>query len=89
MALGADRQRVLRLIVAHGLKLAAIGIALGVAGAAAATQTIASILYKVTPTDPLSFGGVILFLLAVAAAASYLPARRAMAVDPVVALRQQ
>jgi putative ABC transport system permease protein len=89
MALGADRQRVLRLIVAHGLKLAAIGIALGVAGAAAATQTIASILYNVTPTDPLSFGGVILFLLAVAAAASYLPARRAMAVDPVVALRQQ
>jgi ABC-type antimicrobial peptide transport system permease subunit len=89
MALGADRGAVLRLVVAHGLKLAGIGVALGVAGAAAATQTIKTILYNVTPTDPLSFGGVILFLFGVAAAASYLPARRAMAVDPIVALRNQ
>jgi putative ABC transport system permease protein len=89
MALGADRRHVLRLIVAQGLKLAAIGILVGVAGAAVATQSIGSVLYNVTPTDPLSFGGVIGFLLGVAITASYLPARRAMAVDPIVALRDQ
>jgi putative ABC transport system permease protein len=89
MALGAERRDVLRLIIAHGMKLAGVGIAAGVVGAAAATQSIKSVLHNVTPTDPLSFGGVIVFLTLVAAAASYLPARRAMAVDPIVALRDQ
>jgi putative ABC transport system permease protein len=89
MALGAERRDVLRLIIAHGMKLAGVGIAAGVVGAAAATQSIKSVLHNVTPTDPVSFGGVIAFLTLVAAAASYLPARRAMAVDPIVALRDQ
>ena len=87
VALGAERRDVLRLIVGQGLRLAGIGIVLGMAGAAAVTWVIRSILYNVTPTDPVSFGGVALFLSLTAAIASYIPARRAMAVDPIVALR--
>ncbi len=87
VALGAERRDVLRLIVGQGLRLAGIGIVLGMAGAAGVTWVIRSILYNVTPTDPLSFGGVALFLSLTAAIASYIPARRAMAVDPIVALR--
>lgn len=87
MALGAERRDVLRLIVGQGLKLAGIGVVLGVAGAFGVTPVVRSMLYNVTPSDPLSFGGVAMFLLLVAAAASYLPARRAMAVDPIVAIR--
>ncbi|HJR59246.1 MAG TPA: ABC transporter permease [Vicinamibacterales bacterium] len=87
LALGAGRHDVLRLIVGQGLRLAAWGIAGGLVGAAAVTWIIQSILYNVTPTDPVSFGGVALFLTIIAALASYLPARRAMAVDPIVALR--
>jgi putative ABC transport system permease protein len=89
VALGAARRDVLRLILGHGMKLAAIGIAVGVVGAAGATQFIKTILFNVTPTDPLSFAGVALFLTAVALLASYVPARRAMAVDPIVALRRE
>jgi putative ABC transport system permease protein len=87
VALGAERRDVLRLILVHGMKLAAIGIVLGIGLAAAATQGIKTVLYNVTPTDPLSFGGVAVFLTLVALTASYIPARRAMAVDPIVALR--
>ena len=77
----------LRLIVGQGLRLAGFGIVLGMAGAVGVTWVIKSILYNVTPTDPVSFGGVALFLTVTAALASYIPARRAMAVDPIVALR--
>jgi putative ABC transport system permease protein len=87
VALGAGRRDVLRLIVGHGLRLAAWGIAAGIVGAAAVTWIIRSILYNVTPTDPVSFGSVAMFLTMIATLASYLPARRAMAVDPIVALR--
>jgi putative ABC transport system permease protein len=89
MALGAERRDVLRLILGHGMKLAAIGIALGIVGAAGATQFVKTALYNVTPTDPLSFTGVAVFLTLVALVASYVPARRAMAVDPIVALRNE
>ena len=89
VALGAARRDVLRLILGHGMKLAAIGIVLGVIGAAGATQFIKTVLYNVTPTDPLSFTGVAVFLTVVALVASYVPARRAMAVDPIVALRNE
>jgi putative ABC transport system permease protein len=89
VALGADRGDVLRLIVGQGLKLAAIGIVLGIAGAALVTPAIRTVLYNVTPTDPLSFSSVSVFLVFVAIAASYLPARRAMAVDPIVAIRNE
>ena len=87
MALGAERRDVLKLIVGQGVKLSALGVAGGLLGAAAVTPVIRTLLYNVTPTDPISFAGVSLFLAMVAVLASYLPARRAMAVDPIVALR--
>ena len=87
MALGASRQNVFALVVAHGGRLAAIGIVLGVIGAAAVTRVVTSLLYNVTATDPLSFAGTAVFLALVALAASYIPARRATAVEPLVALR--
>ena len=87
MALGASRQSVFTLIVAHGGRLAAIGIAFGVVGAVLITRVVTSLLYNVTATDPLSFIGTALFLALVALVASYVPARRATSVDPMVALR--
>lgn len=87
VALGAERRDVLMLIVGHGLRLAAVGVVLGLAGAWGVTRVIGTLLYNVTPTDPISFAGVALFLTTTAVLASYIPARRAMAVDPIVALR--
>ena len=87
MALGAERGHVLRLVIGYGLRLAAIGIALGLLGAFGVTPVLRTQLFNVTPTDPLSFAGVATFLGVVAFLASYFPARRAMAVDPIVALR--
>jgi putative ABC transport system permease protein len=89
VALGAERRDVLRLIIGHGLKLGAIGIVVGIVGAAFVTPAIRTVLYNVTPTDPISFSGVAVFLLFVATVASYIPARRAMAVDPIVAIRNE
>jgi putative ABC transport system permease protein len=87
MALGAERVNVLTLIVGQGLRLASIGVVLGLIGSWGVTRFIGSLLYNVTATDPVSFAGVAAFLTLVAAVASYLPARKAMAVDPIVALR--
>jgi putative ABC transport system permease protein len=87
LALGAGRREILRLIVGQGVMLAAIGIVLGCALAAAAMPAARSLLYKVSPFDPVTFGGVAIFLAVVAFLASFLPARRAMNVDPVIALR--
>ena len=89
VALGADRSHVLRLVVGQGLKLAAAGIVLGAAAAFGVTPVIKSILYDVAPSDPVSFIGMATFLVVVALAASYVPARRALAVDPIVALRNE
>jgi putative ABC transport system permease protein len=89
MALGAGRRDVLRLILGQGVRLAAIGIVLGLLGAFGTTHFLKSVLYNVTPTDPFSFTVVAGFLTLVAVAASYVPARRAMAVDPLVALRNE
>jgi putative ABC transport system permease protein len=87
MALGASRQNVFGLIVGDGAKLATIGIVCGVIGAALVTRVVTSLLYNVTATDPLSFIATAAFLAVVALLASYLPARRATSVDPMVALR--
>jgi putative ABC transport system permease protein len=87
MALGAERRNVFSLIVGYGVRLAGIGIVAGLIGAAGVTRLLQSVLYNVTATDPLSFVGVAAFLTIMAVLASYLPARRAMAVDPIVALR--
>ena len=79
----------LGLVVRQGVTLAAIGVVVGLIGAFGITRVIASLLYNVTPTDPLSFGGVALFLALIAVVASYLPARRATNVDPIIALRNE
>jgi putative ABC transport system permease protein len=89
IALGASGNDVLALVVRQGLTLAAIGVALGLIGAFGITRVIQSLLYNVTATDPISFGGVAIFLAVIAALASYLPARRATTVDPIVALRNE
>jgi putative ABC transport system permease protein len=87
MALGAGRGHVLRLILWHGMLLAGIGAVVGLALSAVAMPAASTLLYGVSPFDPLTFIAVPAFLLAVAFIASYLPARRAMGVDPLVALR--
>jgi len=89
LALGAERRDVLRLIVGQGMKLAAGGVIGGLIGAFAITPIIRTLLFNVTPTDPISFVGVSLFLTLIAVLASYIPARRAMAVDPIIALRNE
>jgi len=89
VALGAARRDVMRMVVGQGLRLAAAGVALGLLGALGATQGIKTLLYNVTPWDPASFAGVAMFLTIVAVVASYVPARRAVAVDPIMALRNE
>jgi predicted permease len=87
VALGANRTDILRLVVGHGLILAAIGIGAGLVLSAAAMPLARSLLYKVSPFDPFTFAAVATFLALVAFLASYIPARRATRVDPVGALR--
>lgn len=89
VALGAARRDVIKLIVGHGLGLAGIGIVLGLLGSFGVTRVVASLLYNISPTDPLTFAGTALFLIVLAALASYVPTRRATAVDPVIALRSE
>jgi ABC-type antimicrobial peptide transport system permease subunit len=87
VALGAQRRDVLSLVVGAGLKLTLTGLALGLIAAMAATRLVASMLYGVTPTDPLTLIGGSVLMLTVAAFASWLPARRAAKFDPMAALR--
>ena len=89
MALGAQRHHVLSLVMRHGLALAAAGLALGICAAFAALRLLTSLLDGVEPTDPATFVAVTSLLLVVAAAATYLPARRAAGLDPSVALRHE
>ena len=89
LALGATRRTILQMILRQGLELAIAGAALGLLGALIVSHLMAGLLYRVSPTDPLTFVGVTLVLTAVALAASYIPAMRAMRVDPLVALRYE
>jgi predicted permease len=89
MALGARAGDVLKLVVGNGIRLALIGIAIGLAGAFAVTRLLSSLLYGIRPTDFATFAAVSLALTGIAFLASYVPARRATRVDPVVALRHE
>ena len=87
IALGGQQADVLALVLRQGLVLVFLGAAAGLAAASAVTRFMASMLYNVEPNDPLTMAGVAILLLLVALTACYIPARRAMRVDPVVALR--
>jgi putative ABC transport system permease protein len=87
VALGGQSRDIVSLVVRYGMRLAAIGLVAGLAGALVLRRVIAGLLYEVTPTDPLAFAGAAALLLSVALAATYGPARRAMRIDPIAALR--
>jgi putative ABC transport system permease protein len=89
LALGARRGHLLRLVVGQGMRLAVVGVLLGLAGALALARTISAMLFEVTPFDPVSYGITAACLLATAALACYVPARRATRVDPIIALRYE
>ena len=89
MALGGQREDILRLILRHGTKLTLVGVAIGVAATLGLSRFLSSLLYGVKPTDPLTFLGVTIMLVLVTLLACYIPARRAMRVDPMVALKYE
>lgn len=87
MALGAGVPQVIRMVIGQGLRLVTVGLGLGLVATLGLSRFLGDILYDVSPTDPLTFAGVGLFLIAVGTLACYVPARRAARVDPMVALR--
>jgi predicted permease len=89
MALGAERGDVLRLVLGHGARMALVGVAIGVGAALGLTRLMANQLFGVSAYDPLTFAAVAFLLIVVAIAACYVPARRAMSVDPLIALRHE
>jgi predicted permease len=89
MALGAEGRDVLRLVLARALRIIAVGLIVGLAGAAAATRVLQSFLFGVTPTDPIAFTVVTLLMLTIGLIAAWLPARRATRIDPCEALRAE
>lgn len=89
MALGAQRSDILRSILKEGMRTAVIGLLIGIGASLLITRFASSLLFGVSPTDPMTFIGVSLLLLLAVLAASYIPARRAMRVDPITALLYQ
>jgi putative ABC transport system permease protein len=89
IALGADARQVVKLVLGEGMLLAGLGIGLGLGGAAVIARLVATLLFGINPFDPVSFGGITSLLLVVAVLACYLPARRALRIDPLAALREE
>ncbi len=89
MALGAQTGEVVKLMLLQGMKLAALGAGIGLLISLALTRLVKNLLFGVSPTDPLTFGTIVLLLMSVALLACYFPARKAIKVDPIVALRQE
>jgi putative ABC transport system permease protein len=89
MALGAQRSDVLRLVLGEGARMAALGVLIGIAASLAITRVMSTLLFGISATDPLTFVGLAVLLSVAALLASYIPARRAMRVDPMVALRYE
>jgi ABC-type antimicrobial peptide transport system permease subunit len=89
MALGAAHSHTLRLVLREGLRVSAIGIGIGLLAALALSRVMAGYVYGISSTDPLTFAVACLLLISVALLASYIPARRAAKVDPIVALRSE
>ena len=89
MAMGAEPTNIVQMVLGGGMKLALLGVVIGLAGAFALSQYIETLLYQIPPSDPTSYAGTAAILLAVAAFACYVPARRAMRVDPLVALQTE
>ena len=89
MALGATRGRVLRLVVGHGLRLALIGVTIGIAASLAVTRYLSSMLFNVPPHDPMTLAALAAGLVVVSLGACYLPARRATLINPISALREE
>lgn len=86
IALGAQRRDVMRMVLSEGAKMAFLGVGVGIAGGLALTRLMSRVLFGVTPQDPLTFAAVAVLLSAAAIAASYIPARHAVRVDPIIAL---
>jgi ABC-type antimicrobial peptide transport system permease subunit len=89
MALGAGKQDVLQLVMRESMVLVLVGVALGLASAAAVSRLVSNLLFGVAPTDAIAVAGAVLVMILVSALAGYLPARRAARVDPLVALRYE
>src|SRR5262249_25466251 len=89
LALGASPRAILWLIVARGMTVAAVGMAVGLAGAVVLTRSMRVLLFQVEPHDPATFGAILAFLGLAALTASYAPARRAARIDPMISLRSE
>jgi putative ABC transport system permease protein len=89
IALGAQRLDIFRMAVGEGMQLVAIGLAVGLVGAVALTRFVRTMLFDLSPSDPITFGAISFMLAAVAFVACFIPARRATRVDPLVALREE